>query len=67
MTKLLKKETTEEIELVTGERILYYPYIDLPPETPGIGRAIGELENGERIIQYKGITREEAEHFSTVH
>jgi hypothetical protein len=62
---LRKKETAEEIELVDGSRVLYYPYIDPPSQVPGVGRPIGELENGEQVFQYAGITREEAEYLAT--
>ena len=47
----------EEIEIVGGERISYYPYIDLPAQTqlsPGIkSRPIGVDENGGQIFQYE--------------
>jgi len=54
MEKLIKSDTLAEVELVSGERVPYYPYIN-PPETEhGEGQLIGERENGERIYQYDG-------------
>ena len=64
---LCKKDTAEEIELVSGERAMYYPYLNLPPEVPGEGRAIGELKSGEQVLQFTGISREMAEYIVNSH
>lgn len=47
-----KTETAEYTTMADGERVLYYPYLDPQPMSPGGGRAIGERENGEQIFQY---------------
>ena len=47
-----RKGEAEEIELVNGERSVFYPYVDPQPRMPGGGVTIGELENGEKLLYF---------------